>query len=649
MERQLFQYLIVTCSPPKPAAMCKRHLAAKSYDAGIFYSINQKKIAMKNLLIALLSLFTGNAVIAQTAPSHLKFVGFYLVNTGVDDPTDGIAKTNYTDEVGYWTNLNQSLAYSPSQNITPDVNSMNAQCTKPFMACEQIFWHRVDGNAPSGNNYDLYPDWQARWNTFKATNGGSLTATKIGCFYIADEPVWNGIPFNELDAVAQTIKNDYPTIPVFYVEAYNQLNSMQIPVSVDWVGFDQYDIFSPSTNSQYLSYLSVLKSKRSNNQKIVIIGDTHWIPLYGTQGVSAGDMGATIQSYYDLAAGDPDVIGFIGYLWPGGFDEPGELGGRNLPAAVVNKLVSIGQSIKANYSPCNADTQAPTVPAGLTVSAVTKTSCRLSWTAASDNAGANPGYEVYKNGVYLGGTYNTFMNITGLSCGTSYNFTVNAFDGAQPANISAATAPRNVSTQVCDNIPPSSPTGLQVSSITKTSFNLFWAPSADNVGVTGYEIFKNGVYYGATTGTSLSVTGLNCNTSYTMTVDAFDGASPPHNISAQSSGKNVTTAGCAARMANPLLQVRTGKTGGGIEFGSDGIQLANKLVIYPNPASSYITLSGLANGSVISIINTEGKIVYTNSTNNTRHSINLSKFRPGLYLIRVVVNGVVHSSKLVKE
>jgi chitodextrinase len=604
---------------------------------------------MKNLFISLLSLLFANSVVCQTAPSHLKYFGFYLVNTGVDDPNDNVVKTNYTDEVGYWTNLNQSLAADPGRNISSDLISMNNECTKPFMACEGIFWHRVDGNAPSGNNYDLYPDWQARWNTFKATNSASLTSAKIGCFYIADEPIWNGIPFNELDAVSQTIKNDYPTIPIFYVEAYNQLNTMQIPVSVDWVGFDQYDVFAPATNSQYLNYLSVLKSKRSNNQKILIIGDTHWVPLYGTQGVAASDMGATIQSYYDLAASDADVIGLIGYLWPGGFDEPGELGGRNLPTAVVNKLVSIGQSIKANYSPCNADTQAPTVPAALTASSITKTSCTLSWSASSDNSGALPGYEIYKNGVYLGGTYSTSMNVTGLICGTNYNFTVNAFDGAQQANVSAASTPKAVTTLVCDNTPPSSPTGLTASSVTKTSFNLSWAASTDNVGVTGYEVFKNGVYYGATTGTSLSIAGLNCGTAYTITVDAFDGASPPHNVSAPSAGKNVTTTNCTSRRANSIQAPIGDATSRNVDSEITGDPEEGSIHIYPNPAGAYVTVNGAVSGGTINIIDANGKTIYQSVAKTDNSKINTSNFKPGLYLIKIVRNGKTHTSKLIKE
>lgn len=91
---------------------------------------------------------------------------------------------------------------------------------------------------------------------------------------------------------------------------------------------------------------------------------------------------------------------------------------------------------------------------------------------------------------------------------------------------------------VVDTQAPSVPAGLTSSNKTQTSFTLSWAASSDNVGVTGYEVFKNGVSIGTTTTTSMSVTGLSANTAYSMTVRARD-AVP--NWSAQSTALNVTT------------------------------------------------------------------------------------------------------------
>lgn len=75
-----------------------------------------------------------------------------------------------------------------------------------------------------------------------------------------------------------------------------------------------------------------------------------------------------------------------------------------------------------------ADAEAPSVPTGLTAGTVTITSVELNWNASTDNVGV-AGYKVYTNGsspVTVSGTGTTISN---LSAGTSYTFTVTAFDG----------------------------------------------------------------------------------------------------------------------------------------------------------------------------------------------------------------------------
>jgi hypothetical protein len=278
------------------------------------------------------------------------------VNTGIDDPTDGVAKTNYTDEVSYFTNLNQYAVYDPAQSVVADLDSMVSACTKPFMAISAIFWYRLDANAPSGNRYALYADWRVRWAAFKSKNQAALNTSRVGAFYLLDEPTWNGVSFADLDTISQALKADFPAIPILLVEAYPVLSMLEVPVTVDWIGFDRYGIFDPAKNAGYLRDLATLKSKRSNNQKIVIVSDTQWLPSYEIDsGISPLKLGPTFDSYYALAASDPDVVGLLGYLWPAGFDGPKALGARNLPSSVQAVLVDQGKRIKANYSPCRDD------------------------------------------------------------------------------------------------------------------------------------------------------------------------------------------------------------------------------------------------------------------------------------------------------
>lgn len=95
-------------------------------------------------------------------------------------------------------------------------------------------------------------------------------------------------------------------------------------------------------------------------------------------------------------------------------------------------------------------------------------------------------------------------------------------------------------TTPADTTPPSTPTNLAVNAATPTSATVSWTAATDNVGVTGYDLYLNGAAHGTTTVTTANFTGLTCNTSYTVGVDAFDAAGNKSLIATT----NITTAAC---------------------------------------------------------------------------------------------------------
>ncbi len=202
-------------------------------------------------------------------------------------------------------------------------------------------------------------------------------------------------------------------------------------------------------------------------------------------------------------------------------------------------------SVTGSTSACAAsDTTAPTVPTGLSAKSATQTGLTLGWTASTDSVGVT-GYTIYKNGSSLGTATGTSYNASGLSCGTSYTFAVDAYDAA--GNHSAKTSVTG-STSACaasDTTAPTVPTGLSAKSATQTGLTLGWTASTDSVGVTGYTIYKNGSSLGTATGTSYNASGLSCGTSYTFAVDAYDAAG---NHSAKTT-VNTTTAACPTASA----------------------------------------------------------------------------------------------------
>ena len=93
--------------------------------------------------------------------------------------------------------------------------------------------------------------------------------------------------------------------------------------------------------------------------------------------------------------------------------------------------------------------------------------------------------------------------------------------------------------KLVDTTAPTVPTSLTATAVSTSQINLSWTASTDNIGVTGYKVYRNGSLIATTTpATSYQDTGLNPNTPYSYTVSAYDAAG---NNSAQSTSKSATT------------------------------------------------------------------------------------------------------------
>jgi len=117
------------------------------------------------------------------------------------------------------------------------------------------------------------------------------------------------------------------------------------------------------------------------------------------------------------------------------------------------------------------------------------------------------------------------VNVTSVLAGYSRIIEIEAWGAAAPAP-----AP--------DTIAPTVPAGLSATPVSSAQINLSWTASTDNVGVTGYKVYRGGVLVGNPTTTSYNDTGLTASTSYSYTVGACDAA---NNCSAQSTSVSATT------------------------------------------------------------------------------------------------------------
>ncbi len=182
------------------------------------------------------------------------------------------------------------------------------------------------------------------------------------------------------------------------------------------------------------------------------------------------------------------------------------------------------------------DTEAPTAPTSLTASNVAETTATLTWNASTDNVGVT-GYDVFQGATNIGTVTGTTANITDLTANTNYTFSVKAKDVA--GNVSASSNSVNFTTgSGADTQAPSTPSSLAASNVTQTSVDLSWNASTDNIGVTGYDVYQDGVNISNVTGTSTSISGLTASTNYSFYVIARDAAG---NSSSASNTVNVTT------------------------------------------------------------------------------------------------------------
>lgn len=103
-------------------------------------------------------------------------------------------------------------------------------------------------------------------------------------------------------------------------------------------------------------------------------------------------------------------------------------------------------------------------------------------------------------------------------------------------------------TSTPDTTAPSVPSGLSATPVSSLQINLSWGASTDNVGVTGYRVYRGGVQIGTVTGTNYQSTGLSAFTAYTYAVAAYDAAG---NASTKSATVTASTLSVVAPTSTP--------------------------------------------------------------------------------------------------
>jgi len=182
------------------------------------------------------------------------------------------------------------------------------------------------------------------------------------------------------------------------------------------------------------------------------------------------------------------------------------------------------------------DTTSPTSPTNLTVTGITASTVSLSWSAATDDTGV-VNYSVYRNNRKVAYPTGTTFTDTGLTGSTTYEYFVKAYDAA--GNVSGESNHQTPTTSApSDATVPSTPSTLTATATGVSTISLSWTASTDNVAVTGYNVYKNGVIIATPSTTTYTSNGLTAATAYNYFVTAIDAAG---NESAHSNTATATT------------------------------------------------------------------------------------------------------------
>jgi hypothetical protein len=149
-----------------------------------------------------------------------------------------------------------------------------------------------------------------------------------------------------------------------------------------------------------------------------------------------------------------------------------------------------------------------------------------------------------------------------------------------------------------DTQPPSQPTHLTATAASSSQINLAWTASTDNVGVTGYQIYRSSgnstpSQIGTSTKPSYGDSGLNANTTYTYYVIALDSAKNQSKASALVNATTNSTAAQTATIEGVISSSSTSKPIGGalIRTGTQATA-AGAITTYTNAQGQYL-LTGI--------------------------------------------------------
>ena len=370
----------------------------------------------------------------------------------------------------------------------------------------------------------------------------------------------------------------------------------------------------------------------------------------------------------------------------------------NLNSSTTYSITVLAKDLVGNKSAQSAaangttltDASAPTVPTNVTISNETGTSFKVSWSASTDNVSVSS-YDVYIDGSLHGSTANTNYNVSSLTASTSYSVRVSAKDQAN--NLSAQSAAVTATTTDGSN----NAVDLFFSEYVEgNSFNKaieIANITGNTADLTPYSVARQS---GGNWETALNLTGsiapndvyviINSDANIQKLIDEADlgiaNTTPMTfngddrvglfkdgvlvDIIGDLDGTDNFAANITLRRSNDITgpNIVYSEQGEWIAFDQNTVDdigshngstasvadnLLSDIKIYPNPANGNTIYIKTTNNTDVNIYNVLGKMVKSIEITAQKNNIDISNLSKGIYIVKMTVDNISLTKKLIKN
>ena len=267
--------------------------------------------------------------------SHLQYFGFWGDRPAVDDMNTTANFTNLHLPYGCSTSLCHTSEF-PSGAVTT------------LIPLRWMMWNCSKHGQINGG---LKTNWRAEWASAKQHYAPMFVNRSLTLgFMLGDELVWSGCDVEAVALLAETVRADFPSAPIYYNEnvpvVLHGVNSggfpvnFSIPPALTLFSFDYYHYNGNDTGAHVSTVRSIYEQhvypKMHEHQKLLLVPGAfampHGTPIPGGFNCSLSCFDAMAADdavhYWNWAQADVHIAGIAPWEWDNG---GGRLGAFNLP------------------------------------------------------------------------------------------------------------------------------------------------------------------------------------------------------------------------------------------------------------------------------------------------------------------------------